>query len=163
MSRFRRRTGHHEAEPVRADRTHALEFDLNSARKQIGRLEQELDRARREADGARAASGIGAIDAIAEEIATPLAHLATQVALLRTGTGQLETSDLIATAERLVDSLSNGGIRLDGSVGDTAAFDPSAHLPLRGEFSPGHRVIIRSPAVIGPSGRIVRQAVVESV
>ncbi|MBL7497506.1 hypothetical protein I6A84_11175 [Frankia sp. CNm7] len=136
-------------------------FELREALGRIRELEHDLEAARREAGRAGAAGAGAAVDEVAEAIATPLAHLATQVALVRAGGGVLTVDDLAEAAGRLFRALERAGILLDGDVGAAAAFDPTRHLPpAGGEPAPGTAVVLRSPAVRVVGGRVVRRSTV---
>jgi hypothetical protein len=160
-----------EAEPATADRAtksalqplpeNSLQFQLHETEKTISALEGDLERARKELVEAQRRSG--GTDELAAVVGRPLAHLATQVALVQAGSDALEANDLALTASGLLKALATAGISTEGEIGTTTAFDPNRHLPLRGSPATGDQVILRSPAIAAPSGQIVRQATVEPV
>jgi hypothetical protein len=136
-------------------------FELHEARRRIRDLEGDLERARRDADHIAGERAGAAVEEVAERVATPLAHLATQVALLRAGGSVLSTDDLTATASRVIGALGRAGIVLDGDVGAAVGFEPDLHTPLASEIGRGARVLVRSPAVRCAGGRVVRKGTVE--
>ena len=136
-----------------------LSFRLREAEKTISVLQGELERTRAElAEVKRRSAGT---DELAQAIGQPLAHLATQIALVQLGSSDLEATDLAMTGSGLLRALASAGITTDGEIGSTAAFDPNRHLALHGEPAPGDRVVLRSPATLAPSGQVVRPATVE--
>lgn len=155
MNPFRRRNG--PRVPPDSDVTRQLE----AAHQRIRELEAEVDRTRRDA-GRLAAQRAGAtLDELAEQIATSLAHLATQAELVRAGGSVLSAQDLATTATGLIRGLDRAGIRVDGAAGIAARFDPELHTPLGGPLRRDAPVLIRSPAVLSAGGRVVQKGTVE--
>lgn len=170
MSIFRRREEQSTDGPLEADQPpngpdaaptsgDSLKFQLREAEMTISTLEGDLERTRAELVAAQRRSG--GTDELAAAIGQPLAHLATQVALVQEGSDALDASDLAVTGRGLLKALASAGIRTEGDVGATTEFDPNRHLPIQGSPATGDRVTLRSPAVAAPSGQIVRYATVE--
>jgi hypothetical protein len=136
-------------------------FELAQAEKRAADLARRLEAAERAAAAAQADAVRRTLDALAEALATPLAHVATQVALVRARATDLSADEVAATVSQLVAALEKGGIGLHGAVGDRVPFDPAFHLPLAGAPEPSTEVTVRSPAVLGFEGRVVRKATVE--
>lgn len=136
-----------------------VRFQLREAERTVSALEGDLERARAELGEARRRSQ--GTDELADAIGQPLAHLATQVALVEGGSGELGATDLAATAAALLRALAAADIRAEGEIGAATAFDPNRHRAIHGAPEAGDPVAIRSPAVVAPSGRVVRHATVE--
>jgi hypothetical protein len=157
MNPFRRRNG--PRVPPGSDAITQLE----AAHQRIREVEAEVDRTRRDA-GRLAAQRAGAtLDEVAEQVATSLAHLATQSALVLAGGSVLSVEDLATTATELIRGLDRAGIRVDGAVGVTVRFDPELHTPLGGPLRRDTPVLVRSPAVRSAGGRVVQKGTVEPV
>jgi hypothetical protein len=137
-----------------------LGFQLREAEKTISVLEGDLDRVRAELEQARRQAG--GSDELTEAIGQPVAHLATQVALVGAGDSELTAADLAGIGASLLRALASAGIQLEGEVGATTDFDPNRHLALGAAPRAGASVLVRSPAVLAPSGRVVRKATVDA-
>lgn len=161
MSLFRRNepSTHEPAGPPSGEATDDLRFQLREAERTVSALEGDLERTR--AQLAEVQRRSGGADEVATAIGQPLAHLATQVALVQSGQGQLDARDLAKTGHGLIKALASAGIALEGTAGEQAGFDPNRHLSLQGTPEAGEPVVVRSPAVLAPSGQVVRQATVE--
>lgn len=104
-----------------------------------------------------------ALQEVAAALASALAHLAVQAVLVERPDSELSAADIGQTAGRLLNRLDSMGISTVGSPGEADQFDPNWHVPLRTDdrFREGDAIIVRTPAVVAPSGRVVRKAGVE--
>jgi len=66
-------------------------------------------------------------------IATPVAHLLTQAHLLEADGKPIQAHDVLGVARRLVRTLEDNVLALEGKVGKTLPFDPNRHEPLSAE------------------------------
>lgn len=106
-----------------------------------------------------------ALHDVAVALGGALAHLAVQTALAQSPGSQLTAADIGQTAGRLLTQLDAMGISTVGQPGEADQFDPNWHVPLRTDdrYGEGDAIIIRTPAVVAPSGRVVRKAGVDRV
>ncbi len=139
-----------------------LELALREANHHIGQLEAEVTRLSRTAANAHEQAAQRALDDLAEAVATPLAHLIGQQAILATATSELTAQDVAVVAGQILRALERAGVQLHGAVDETVPFDPAIHLVVGDGQAPsvGAPVVIRSPGVSGPSGRLARKAAV---
>ncbi len=95
------------------------------------------------------------------DAAAPVTQLLTQAYLLEEGK-PVQTKDVLTVAKRLVRTLKNNGLTLEGSIGEQAAFDPNCHEPLSANESldPEQPVIIRFVGV-AYQGKLLRKAGVQ--
>jgi molecular chaperone GrpE (heat shock protein) len=140
-----------------------LELALGEANRRIRQLEADVTRLSAATATARDQAAQRVLDDLAEAVAAPLAHLVGQQAILTTGTSELTAQDVAVVAGQILRALERAGVQLHGRVGDTVPFDPDIHLVVGDRQAPavGASVVIRSPGVSGPSGRLARKAAVE--
>ena len=140
-----------------------LELALQDANHRIRQLEADVTRLSAVTASTREQAAQRVLDDLAEAVAAPLAHLVAQQAILETGTSQLTAQDVAVVAGQILRALERAGVQLHGTVDDTVSFDPDIHLVVgeRQAPAPGASVVIRSPGVSGPSGRLARKAAVE--
>jgi molecular chaperone GrpE (heat shock protein) len=140
-----------------------LELTLGEANQRIQQLEADVTRLSATTANARDQAAQRVLDDLAEAIAAPLAHLVGQQAILENGASELTAQDVAVVAGQIVRALERTGLQLHGRVGDAVSFDPDIHLVVgdRKTRAVGASVVIRSPGVSGPSGRLARKASVE--
>jgi molecular chaperone GrpE (heat shock protein) len=142
-----------------------LELALGEANRRIRQLEADVTRLSATTANARDQAVQRVLDDLAEAVAAPLAHLVRQQAILETGASELTALDVVVVAGQIVRALERTGLQLHGRVGDAVSFDPDIHLVVGDRQTPavGASVVVRSPGVSGPSGRLARKAAVEPV
>ena len=140
-----------------------LELALGEANRRIRQLETDVTRLAATTANARDQAAQRVLDNLAEAVAAPLAHLVGQQTILETGASELTAQDVAVVAGQIVRALERTGVQLHGRVGDAVSFDPDIHLVVGDRQTPavGASVVIRSPGVSGPSGRLARKASVE--
>jgi molecular chaperone GrpE (heat shock protein) len=101
------------------------------------------------------------LEALLEDLVSPLSQLRMQAALLESGR-QISGGSVMALARQLVEALENAGLEPLGAFGREIPFDPQTCDPLAADmvFHPGETVVTR---FIGYRyrGRILRKALVE--
>jgi len=138
-----------------------LRFQLNRAEARITRLEKDIRVAHSEADSARATGLDAGVRRVAEEVATPVAHLIVQLNLMFEDESTLTAEDLKDSARGLAEGFAKAGVHIDYHVGDSTTFDPAKHVAISGAVDHGTAVIIRSPGVSLESGEVLRKSTVE--
>lgn len=95
--------------------------------------------------------------------AAPVSQLLTQARLLEEGK-PVQVKDVLTVAKRLVRTLKDHGLTIEGNVGERVSFDPNYHEPLSVNESlhPGQSVIIRFVGV-AYQGKLLRKAGVQKV
>jgi molecular chaperone GrpE (heat shock protein) len=136
-----------------------LRLELEERDRDIVNLMDELMRTRA-GTITRAAEAVQAqVEGLLTDAATPVAQLLTQAHLLEVEGKPVQARDVLAVAKRLVRSLEDNGLVLEGSVGETVPFDPNRHEPLSADASltPGQPVIVR---FVGAAyqGKLLRKA-----
>jgi hypothetical protein len=74
-----------------------------------------------------------------------VAYWLTQAHLLEIDGKPIEARDVLGVARRLVRTLEDNGLTLEGKVGETLPFDSNQHEPPRAEavLQPGETVVIK--------------------
>ena len=140
-----------------------LELALAEERARAERLKEALERERTRGDAAVEERARMEKEALLADAASAVAQLETQAHLLEGGAG-VGARDVMAVARRLVGVLKDHGLRAEASVGETVAFDPDRHAPLRA----GAAMARGDPAVVRFVGmrygsRLLRKAGVERI
>jgi len=139
-----------------------LRLDLAEREQTSARLRQELARQRGGAD-ARVTEAVQAqIERLLSDLSTPVAQLLTQAHLLEEEGKPVHAKDVLTVAKRLVRTLEDNGLTLEGRVGERVPFDPDHHEPLSADVSleVGQTVTVRFVGV-AYQGKVLRKAGVE--
>jgi molecular chaperone GrpE (heat shock protein) len=148
----------------------ALQSELQQLRLELQERDQQLRQAREElnrqraGEAARVQEGVQAAqEKLLNLVAAPVVQLLTQAHLLEVENKPVQARDLVAVARRLVRALEDHGLRLLGSVGGMANYDPNCHAPLSNDtrIVAGQPVVIRFVGVATPDGKVLRKAGVE--
>lgn len=98
-------------------------------------------------------------ESVLRSAASPVAQLKTQAHLLKNEGKPVEAGDILAVAERLVDSLAQAGLALEGEVGQIVTFDPNMHEALGAgpALHAGDEAVVR---VVGVAceGKVLKKA-----
>ena len=133
-----------------------LRLELREQKKIADRLKDELERQR---GGESARMAAAQVEQLLADAAAPVSQLLTQSHLFKNENRPVQAGDVLAVAGRLVRALEDHGLVVEGSVGQSATFDPNRHEPLSAEdeLRPGANVIIR---LVGLSykGKLLRKA-----
>jgi molecular chaperone GrpE (heat shock protein) len=157
------------AEAAPDERVLALEREGQSLRLKLEELEQSLASLKGELErqhssaSARVAGAVQAqVERLLADAAAPVAQLLTQAHLLEVEGKPVQAKDVLAVARRLVRTLEDSGLTLEGSIGQAVPFDPNRHEPLgAGGFpEPGQPVVVRFVGV-AYQGKLLRKAGVE--
>ena len=97
------------------------------------------------------------------DAAAPVAQLLTQLHLQEEGK-PVQAKDVLIVAKRLVRTLKDNGLTLEGSIGKQVPFDPTRHEPLGTDvlLNRGQSVIVRFVGV-AYQGKLLRKAEVQKV
>ena len=97
------------------------------------------------------------------DAAAPVTQLLTQAHLLEEGK-PVQAKDVLSIAKRLVHTLKDNGLSIEGNIGEQVPFDPNRHEPLSTNDSlhPGQTVIIRFVGV-AYQAKLLRKAGVQKV
>ena len=139
-----------------------LRLDLAEQEKMVAQLKVELER-QRSGSSAHASEAVQAqVEQLLSDVATPVAQLLTQAHLLEVEGKPVQAKDVLAVTKRLVRTLEDNGLTLEGRVGESVPFDPDRHEPLSTDVSPksGQMVTVRFVGVAYRS-KLLRKAGVE--
>jgi molecular chaperone GrpE (heat shock protein) len=142
----------------------SLRLDLEEQERLAANLREELTHQRAVAS-ARVAEAVQAqVAGLLSDAATPIAQLLTQAHLLEVEGKPVQAGDVLAVAKRLVRTLEDNGLDLEGQVGQRVSFDPNRHEPLSADASPapGQPVVVRFVGV-AYQGQLLRKAGVAPV
>ena len=138
-----------------------MRLELEEARDEVGRLQEELER-RRSQEAARVADAVSGLQReLMAQVAAPAAQLLTQAHLLEVEGRTVSTRDVLAVARRMVRALVDAGLTVEGQAGEAVVFDATRHEPL-GEFcpAPGEAATLRVAGVSFQGERLRRGGVV---
>ena len=141
-----------------------LRLELAEQEKTVARLKQELERQRGGASARVTEAVQTQVEQLLADVATPVAQLLTQAHLLDVEGKPVQARDVLAVAKRLVRTLEDNGLMLEGRVGESVSFDPDHHEPLSADVSPksGQMVTVRFVGV-AYQGKLLRKAGVEQL
>jgi molecular chaperone GrpE (heat shock protein) len=136
-----------------------LRLELQERDRVVTNLKGEVER-QREAAEARLAEAVRMqVERLFTDVAAPVVQLLTQSYLLEIEGKPIQAKDVLAVVKRVVRALEDNGFKLEGSVGETIAFDPNRHEPLRADTSlkPGEQVVVK---FVGASyhGKVIKKA-----
>jgi molecular chaperone GrpE (heat shock protein) len=146
----------------------SLRLELEERERLVAGLKSELER-QRNGESARIAEAVQSrIEKLMADVAAPVTQLFTQAHLIEVEGKPVQAKDVLAVAKRLVRALEDEGLKLEGSVGETASYDPNRHEPLGGQtaqttqttMTPGEPVVAHF-AGVSYRGRLIRKAGVE--
>ena len=140
----------------------SLRLELVERDQAVAHLKGELERRRSGASDRIAEAVQAQVERLLSDAAAPVAQLLTQVHLLEAERKPVQARDVLAVAKRLVRTLEDNGLTLEGSVGETVPFDPNRHEPLSADASLNCRqsVVLRFIGV-AYQGKLLRKAGVE--
>ena len=123
----------------------SLRLELTEQHQLVANLKGELQRQRDAEDTHLTAAVRAQIERLMTNMATPVAHLLTQAHLLEVDGKPIQAHDVLAVAKRLVRTLEDNGLTLEGQVGETLPFDPNRHELLSAEaaLQPGETVVVK--------------------
>jgi molecular chaperone GrpE (heat shock protein) len=123
----------------------ALRLDLAERERTIAVLSADLERARKATQDRTTTEVDARFQRLLADLAAPLVQIATQVHLVEVEQRPVAANDILAIARRLLRTLEDHGLRLDGPVGAAAPFDPAHHELLAGGAAPtpGEPIVIR--------------------
>jgi len=142
--------------------TQSLRLELEEYGRRLALLADDLER-QQTGESARIAQAVQAqLEKLLTDIAGPITQLLTQAHLLEVESRPVQAKDVLAVAKRLVRALEDEGLQFEGSVGETASFDPNRHEPLGGNdaLAPGQPVVVRFVGV-AYRGKMIRKAGIE--
>ncbi len=108
----------------------SLRLELEEQKRIVANLKGELERERRNAKALMTESVQAEMEQLLSDAAGPVSQLLTQAHLLTEGK-PVKAKNVLAVAKRLVRTLEDNGLTVEGSVGETVSFDPNRHQPLR--------------------------------
>jgi molecular chaperone GrpE (heat shock protein) len=139
-----------------------LQLDLAEQEKMVAQLKVELER-QRSGSSAHVSEAVQAqMEQLLSDVATPVVQLLTQSHLLEVEGKPVQAKDVLAVAKRLVRTLEDNGLTLEGRVGESVPFDSDHHEPLSADASlkSGQMVTVRFIGV-AYQGKLLRRAGVE--
>ncbi len=125
-----------------------LKLDLEDAAKERHDLKETLSLQNKKQESELKGMLSGKTEKLLSELAAPLAQLATQSHLAKSR--ELKAKDVLAVSMRLVESLEQFGLKLEGEIGQSVDFDCCRHESLSLSAPPpdeGRPVIISMPGV----------------
>lgn len=141
----------------------ALRLELAEREKTVANLKRELERQRSGEEVRLDATLHGTMERLLSSAAPSAALLAKQARMLELEGLAVPARDVLAVARRLVSALEDEGLRLEGTIGEQAPYNPNRHEPLNtaANLTPGQTVVIR---LAGASyrGKVLRRAGVEA-
>ncbi len=141
-----------------------LRLELAEERERTARLQGALEQQRGDVDGL-VRERVGAqMERMLTDAAAPVAQLLTQAYLVEVEERPVAARDVLAVARRLVRSLEDVGLTVEGRIGERVAFDPARQEPLSAAALPerGQMVAVRFVGV-AYRGKVLRKAGVEAV
>jgi molecular chaperone GrpE (heat shock protein) len=140
----------------------SLRLDLAEQERLVAQLKEELERQRSGSNTHISEAIQVRMEQLLSDVATPVAQLLTQAHLLEVEDHPVQAKDVLAVSKRLLRTLEDNGLMLEGCVGERVPFDPDRHEPLSGDVSPksGQTVTVRFVGV-AYRGRLLRKAGVE--
>jgi molecular chaperone GrpE (heat shock protein) len=141
----------------------SLRLELDERDRAVTNLSEELERQRSGASARVAEAVETQVEQLLADAAAPVAQLRTQMHLLEAEGKPVQARDVLAVAKRLVRTLEDNGLGLEGSVGEAVPFDPNHHEPLSAgvALTPGQPVVLRFVGVVY-RGKLLRKAGVEA-
>jgi molecular chaperone GrpE (heat shock protein) len=141
-----------------------LRLALKDREERLLRLKKDLTRHRASAAARENERVRLHLERLLTDTAAPVAQLLTQTHLVEAEGKAVTVRDVLAAATRLVHALEDNGLELEGSVGETVAFDPDRHYLLgkgpEASALTGRPVVIRFVGV-AHEGKVLRKAGVE--
>ena len=139
----------------------ALELELADRDRRIQTLTADLQRAQARQADLTAAATASHLETLMRDLAPGVAQFATQSHLVETENRPVESRDLLAVTRRLVRTLQQNGLVLEGEIGQVLPFNPDRHAALSGQTAilPGQPVRVRMPGVLWQSAILLKTAV----
>jgi molecular chaperone GrpE (heat shock protein) len=141
-----------------------LRLDLAEQEQLAAKMKEELERQRSSSSAHVSEAVYAQVEQLLSDVATPVAQLLTQAHLLEVEGKPVQAKDVLAVAKRLVRTLEDNGLTLEGRVGESVPFDPDHHEPLSADVSlkAGQMVTVRFVGV-AYQGKLLRKAGVEQL
>lgn len=126
-----------------------VKLELDEHRQLLKVARQDLELHARQSEEAVAREVRGRIEKLFQEIAGSATQLVTQDHMLSVQNKPLKATDIQAVANRLIQTLQNHGLVIQGKIGDTAVFDKNLHQPLSSDedIKDGEEVIVRMSGI----------------
>ena len=126
----------------------SLRLELDQAQQTIQRLQNELERQRTSSETLLTEKTQAQIENLLGSLAAPLAQLVTLNHLAQEK--PVQPQDVLAVGQRLLVTLRQHGLELEGQIGERLPFDPDRHTPLSAENipQPGQTVSIRFVGIL---------------
>jgi hypothetical protein len=123
----------------------SLRLELAEQHQLVANLKDELQRQRDAEDACLTDAVRVQMERLMTHMATSVAHLLTQAHLLEVDGKPIQARDVLGVARRLVRTLEDNGLMLEGKVGETLPFDPNRHEPLSAAaaLQPGETVVVK--------------------
>jgi len=138
-----------------------LHLDLKEKVQQIDVLKGALDRRDRTQKFRVESSVHLQTEQLLASVAVPVAQLHTQLHLAKAEGQRVAVRDVLAIVRRLLHTLQDAGLELDGHIGESVPFDPNRQELLHsGEAVPGESVVVRTAGVVY-RGKVLHKAGVE--
>ncbi|MBX9568395.1 MAG: hypothetical protein K2X77_05840 [Candidatus Obscuribacterales bacterium] len=140
----------------------SLTLDLSEKERQIQILREEIARIESKRESTIESVVSTHLESFIADVAPAIAQIVTQEHLLNVEAKPIQAKDITTVAMRLVRSLEEKGMKLDGAIGEQVAFDSNKHdLVSMGESATeeGANVTVRMPGVIY-QGRILKKIAV---
>ncbi len=141
-----------------------LRLELDERNRLVASLKTESER-RSSNSAAYVTEAVKAqLEQLLVDLGAPVSQLITQAYLMEVESKSVQAKDVLAVAKRLVRTLQDGGLTVEGSVGQIVSFNPNYHDPLSTGTSlkRGQSVMIRFVG-IGYRGKLLRKAGVTAV
>jgi molecular chaperone GrpE (heat shock protein) len=139
-----------------------LRLELTERDRKLANLKQELER-QRSSENTRINAAIQReIEQLLSDIASPVSQLLTQGHLLEVEGKPVQAKDILTVAKRLICTLEDRGLSINGKISETLPFEPNYHQPLSSnlDLAVGTPVVIK---IVGVSyqGKMIKKATVE--
>lgn len=129
----------------------------------VMRLRAEIDELKASQKSQKEESLAAAFESLFADLASPVAQLLLQLHLSHNSEHSLSASDVLSHVKKLVASLKQHGLTVNGQPNDVEPFEPNMHQPVVETFQPekGMPVRICFPG-IAYRGTILRKAAVDA-
>jgi molecular chaperone GrpE (heat shock protein) len=141
----------------------ALQLDLRDRESKIELLSLELERVRLNQKDLLKENSATVLQDLFSSLAPVVIQLVTKNYLSNLQNKTIQSKDILLITERLIHTLEQNGLKLQGQPGQQVQFDPNLHIPLNAACSiqSGQPVIVRFVGV-SYQGKIIRKAGVET-
>ncbi|OQY48710.1 MAG: hypothetical protein B6242_01440 [Anaerolineaceae bacterium 4572_78] len=131
-------------EPEQQNEIQTLRLALRERDQTIGQLKHALERERNDVSEQVSESVQTSMERLFDEAAVPIIQILMQDYFLQEGKA-VKSHDVIRLAKRLIKTLEENGLTIEGTIGETVFFDSNYHKPLSMNLSPttGESVMVR--------------------